>query len=362
MSLDQIATAKIKASLLAKGINFDLDLFKQIEKPFYDNQFVYGKTSENITPEHKFPQILGLGNKVITALLRRENSPWSLRIEEGEVQLYNSNNHIMTVGLPERPAYFDKTLNDGTKSQSIIAVAGEDTPGFFLYPYCYYFSEGKQCGFCSMKSTRKTVGKHMVSEFSEENIAEATRLFQNTPWRDIRLISVTMGTCKTDKETREKVIKPIRWMYDALDPKIPIHILAHPPNDYDLIGEFKDAGVTSIAFNLEVYNPQRFEEICPGKAQLYGYEKWVEALMQAKNVFGDYNTFCGLIWGMESQESTIAGHQYFLEEKIGIASNVFHADPRSVLRKHLHPTEEQILQIAKAESDLFKKYPHSRTI
>src|SRR3989338_2530541 len=259
MSLDQIATAKIKASLLAKGINFDLDLFKQIEKPFYDNQFVYGKTSENITPEHKFPQILGLGNKVITALLRRENSPWSLRIEEGEVQLYNSNNHIMTV------------------------------------------------------------------ELSEENIAEATRLFQNTPWRDIRLISVTMGTCKTDKETREKVIKPIRWMYDALDPKIPIHILAHPPNDYDLIGEFKDAGVTSIAFNLEVYNPQRFEEICPGKAQLYGYEKWVEALMQAKNVFGDYNTFCGLIWGMESQESTIAGHQYFLEEKIGIASNVFHS-------------------------------------
>ncbi|MHA1687076.1 MAG: radical SAM protein [Candidatus Heimdallarchaeaceae archaeon] len=362
MSIDKTITAELKASLLAKGINFDLDLFKQIKRPFYDNQFVYGKTSEHVTPEHRFPQVLRLGDNVITALLRRENSPWNLRIEEGEVQLYNGNTHIRTVGLPERPAYFDKTLSDGTRSESIIAVAGEDIPGFFLYPDCYYFSEGKPCGFCSMKSTRKTVGKYMVSEFSEENIVEATKLFQNTPWRDIPLISITMGTCRTDDETREKVIKPIKWMYDALNPKIPIHILAHPPNDYDLIREFKDAGVTSIAFNLEVYDPQRFEELCPGKAQLYGREKWIEALMQAREVFGDYNVFCGLIWGLESPESTIAGHEYFLEERIAIASNIFHADPKSVLRKHSHPTEEQILQIARAEAELFKKYPQSRTI
>lgn len=360
--VEETNIAMLKASLLSKGINFDLNIFKQIKEQFYDNQFVYGKTSARVTPEHRVPQVLRLGDNIITALLRREGSQWSLQIEDGEIQLYDGKKYVRTVGLPERPPYFDKILSDGTRSESIIAVAGEDTPGFFLYPDCYYFSEGKPCGFCSMKNTRKTVGKYMVSEFSEENIKEATRLFQNTPWRNMPLISITMGTCETDEETREKVITPIRWMYDVLDPKIPIHILAHPPNNYKLIEEFKEAGVTSIAFNLEIYDPQRFGEICPGKSQSYGYKRWIEALKEARNVFGDYNAFCGLVWGLEPPESSIEGHQFFLEERIGIASNVFHADPRSVLRNRPHPSEEEILEIAEAESMLFKKYPESRII
>jgi len=362
MSIDKTVTAELKASLLAKGIDFDLDLFKQVQEPFYDNQFVYGKTSKSVTLEHKFPQVLRLGEGIISALLRREGSPWNLRFEEGKVQLYENNEHVRTVALPERPAYFDRTLNDGTKSESIIAVAGEDTPGFFFYPDCYYFPKGNPCGFCSMISTRKTVGKYMVSEFSEENIVEATKLFQSTPWRDIPLISITMGTCSTDDETREKVIKPIRAMYDALEEKIPIHILAHPPNDYGLIEEFREAGVTSIAFNIEVYDRERFEQVCPGKAKYYGYDCWEEALMQAKDVFGEFQVYCGLVWGLESPESTIAGHEYFLERGIGIASNIFHADPKSVLRNFPHPTEEQILQIARAESEIYKQNPQVGTI
>ena len=134
ISIDTTVTAELKASLLSKGIMFDLDMFKHVEIPFYDNQFVYGRTSEHVTPSHRFPQVLRLGDDVIVALLRRENTPWNLRFEDGEVNLYHDKDYVRTVELPERPAYFDRTLNDGTKSESIIAVAGEDTPGFFLYP------------------------------------------------------------------------------------------------------------------------------------------------------------------------------------------------------------------------------------
>ena len=361
MDLSRKVTAELKAALLSEGVNFDLDLFKQITQPFYDNQFVYGKTSAHVTPTHKFPQVLQLGDGVITALLRRENSSWNLKIKDEQVQLYRNKDFVRTIGLPERPAYFDRTLKDGTRSESIIAVAGEDTPGFFFYPECYYFVEGKPCGFCSIKSTRKTVGKDMVSEFTEENIVESTQLFQRTQWRDIPLISITMGTCKTDDETREKVINPIKWMYEALNPKIPIHILAHPPNDFGLIEEFKDAGVTSIAFNLEVYNQTGFQNICPGKADLYGYQRWEESLIRARDIFGDYNAFCGLVWGLESPESTIEGHKYFLDKGIGLASNVFHADPRSVLRNLEQPSTEQILQISREQANLYKQYPDART-
>ena len=213
-----------------------------------------------------------------------------------------------------------------------------------------------------MKNTRRTVGKYMVSEFTEENIREATQLFQNTPWRNIPLVSITMGTPRTDEESRKNVIEPIRWMYEELDPSVPIHLLAHPPNNFDLIEEYKEAGVTSIAFNIEVYDRERFQEICPGKTKFYGYDKWEKALMQAKAVFGEYQVYCGLVWGLESPESSIAGHEHFLEKGIGIASNVFHSDPRSILGKYPQPSEEQILQIARAESEIYRANPNVGTI
>jgi hypothetical protein len=171
-----------------------------------------------------------------------------------------------------------------------------------------------------------------------------------------------MGTPRTDEESRRKVIEPIRWMYEELDPKVPIHLLAHPPNNYSLIEEYMQAGVTSIAFNMEVFDRERFQEICPGKSQFYSYDKWEQALMEAKEIFGEYQVYCGLVWGLESPESTIKGHEYFLDKGIGIASNIFHSDPRSVLGKYPQPTEEQILKIARAESEMFKANPEVGTI
>jgi biotin synthase-like enzyme len=202
----------------------------------------------------------------------------------------------------------------------------------------------------------------MVSEFTEQNIREATELFQQTKWRDIPIISVTAGTPATDDETRKYILDPIKWMHETLNPKIPIHLLVHPPNHYGLIEEFKDAGVTSIAFNIEIFDREKFEQICPGKAELYGYDRWEKSLIEARDVFGEYKVFCGLVWGLESPESTIRGHQYFLDKGIAIASNIFHSDPRSVLKNLPHPTEKDILHIARAQSEMYDTNPKVGTI
>ncbi len=361
MDLDKHFTTELKVSLLSNGINFEIDLFENMASKFYDNQFVYGQTSKNAGPRYRFPQVLVLNHGVITALLRRENSPWNLKFEANTLQLYHKTQQITNVNLPERPPYFDKFLNDGTPTENIIAVAGEDTPGFFFYPDCYYFDDGTACGFCSLKGTRNTVGKHMTSDFKEQNIVEATKTFQTTKWRNIPLISITAGTCRTDEETKEHIITPINIMHDALDEKIPIHVLAHPPHDFKLIDAYKKAGVTSIAFNLEIYSRDIFNSTCVGKQQ-YGYDKWWDALNYAKDIFGGNNVYCGLVWGLEPPESTMKGNEYILSQGIGLASNIFHADPKSLFRNKAHPTEQAIMQIAKHESKLYIEHPNVRTI
>ncbi len=339
-----------------------MDLFRRYPKPFYDNQFVYGRTSKHVMPEHKFPQVLDLGHGVVTALLHREDSPWRLEIDGERVELYYNGRYIRDVSLPERPPYFGKTLSDGTPTESIIAVAGAQTPGFFLYPGCVFFDQRKPCKFCSLKATRLTAGKSMESHFTPQKVAEATRIFQQTNWRPLPLISITAGTALNDEETREMIIKPIRAIYDACDPKIQIHTLVHPPQDFRLIEEYKEAGVTSIAFNIEVFDRQIFQYVAPLKHEGYGYDRWFEAVNRAVEVFGEYRAFCGVIWGLEPVESTMQGNEQIIQQGIGITSNIFHSDPGSAFGDRPHPSEESLMILARHTQRLYKEYPRARTI
>jgi len=353
---------KAKASLLSNGIKFPIDLFSRVKRPFYENQFVYGQTSHGVTITHKLPQLLRLGKGIVVALLRRQNSPWKIHIDSDRYFLVHPTHGQIETFLPERPAYFGVRLSNGSWSHNVIAVAGEDTPGFFFHPECYYFRDGIPCAFCGMKAARKTVGKDMASEFSPEVVAEATRLFFNSQWRDIPLISISTGTCKNDSDGRARIIGLISAMIKNLPQPTPVHLLTHPPHDFTMIEEYKQAGVTSIAFNLEVYDRKLFSELCPGKSRDYGYDKWLEALLCARDIFGAFNAYCGLVWGLEPVESTMRGNEFFIDNEIGIASNIFHADPTCLLRKMKHPPTRDIMRIIEHQKSLYKSCPDAKTI
>ncbi|MEK6887782.1 MAG: radical SAM protein [Candidatus Aenigmatarchaeota archaeon] len=362
MNLDLTNPSEVKIGLLSRGVDCDPNTFANYGRDFYSNLYVYGNTSVS-TLQHRFPQVLLLGNDVVSAFIRREGSPWYLRVEGNDsVRLYHDGKYVQDVSLPEKPAYYGRTLSDGSLSDSVIAVAGEQTPGFFLYPECYYFDEGSFCKFCSLKPTRRTVANELEADFENNRLAEATRLFQNTPWRDIPLVSITAGTAKGDAETQRGIIDKIRTIYDTLDPKIPIHALVHPPHDFALIDGYKDAGVTSIAFNIEVYNRDTFASLAPGKNMDYGYDKWMDAVRRARDVFGPYNAFCGLVWGLEPAENVKRAHREYLDQGIGITSNVFHGDPKTPMRRHLHPSEEFIVDLAEDQGKLYEAFPDARTI
>lgn len=358
----KLSPAKLKVHLLSEGMFFEWSLFSEIKRNFYKNQFGYNQTSKGIKKSYCLPQLLCLENKVITALLRREGSPWNLRRGEDNVLLYYHDDFVTALSLPEVPPYFGKRLSDGTLSENVIAVAGEQTPGFLFYPLCAYFDRGAPCKFCSVKSTRATLGKELVSNFTDQQIIEATKLFQGTPWRDIPIVAITTGTFPECDAGAEYVSQKIKLIYDALNPKIPIHVLTMPPENLDLIEKYKEAGATTLAFNLEVFDRDIFTNICPGKEKYYGYNKFLKAFDKAKEVFGSYKVFCGFIWGLEPVNSTIAGYQYFLDRGISISSNVFHSDARSAFSNKAHPSVETILDLCESQSRLYQKYPEARTI
>ena len=361
-SIQSREASRLKVALLCHGVSFPINLFSSIERPFYDNQYVYGRTSRHVLRSHRIPQVLCLGYGVISAVLRRENTEWSLRVSGENVDLCHGSGAVRRIGLPERPAYFGKFLSNGKRSEDVIAVAGESTPGFFLYPDCFYFSAGVPCGFCSLRHARKTAGKDMASDFDLELIAEATRLFQRTPWKSIPIISLTTGTFPDGNDGTRYTASIIRAIHDALDPKIPIHVLTMPPDDLGLISLYREAGATSIAFNLEVFDAALFAEICPGKQRYYGYAKYKAALVEAARVFDPFHAFCGFVWGLEPMESVLRGYSWCFEHCVSVSTNVFHADPGSVYANRPHPDEPYLLALCEAQGRLYREKPQARTI
>lgn len=350
-----------KISLVSKGLQFDLNTFANISQRYYENTYGYCITNRSVTREHRIPQVLLLWDNLVVSVLRRENTPWSIRFDGDSLNLYHEGRFFHTVGLPAPLPFFDKTLSDGTRTDDVISAYGAVTPGFFFYPDCHYFDEGKPCGFCSLRKARRTVGKPLVTEFGRERVMETTRIIQSSGW-DIPMITNTCGTPADDETTRRTVLEPLRAVYDACDPKVDIHLLAHPPHDFRLLDEYKAVGVTSIALNLEAYDRQAFAQVCPGKDRLYGYDKWWDALEYAKGVFGEYNVYCGIVWGIEPIRSSMEGMEAILARGIGLATNVFHADPGSVMAKHPQPSEQDIIALAEHEASLYRKYPKARTI
>jgi len=346
---------------MSKGINFPLETFREAKQRYYENTYGYCISNKHVQRSDRLPQVLLLGDDLVVSVLRRETSPWNLRFDDDVLNLYGGNEFHQVLHLPEALPFFGQVLSDGTRTEDVISAYGAVTPGFFLYPDCHYFDKGKPCSFCSLRKARKTVGRPLVTEVSSQRVAEATKIIQNSGW-NIPMITNTCGTPIDDEGMRRTILAPLKALYDTTDPKIKIHLLAHPPNDFLMINEFKNAGVTSIAFNLEVYDRKSFTKICPGKDQYYGYDKWWEALEYAKNVFGEYQVYCGLVWGVEPIEASMEGMEAILERGIGLATNVFHADPGSVMARHPHPSEDFIGRLAQREAELYRKYPAARTI
>ncbi len=79
------------------------------------------------------------------------------------------------------------------------------------------------------------------------------------------------------------------------------------PRDLHIIDELYGAGLDIFICNLEVFDPGRFAEVCPGKQAHGGQQAIREALTHAVQTFPAGGVVSNLIVGLEPVESTMTG-------------------------------------------------------
>jgi hypothetical protein len=128
----------------------------------------------------------------------------------------------------------------------------------------------------------------------------------------------------------EPFIRAIKHRFDIL-----VAVDALPPADNVWIDRTYAMGVDAVSYNLEIFDPILFEQICPGPAQALGRQRFLDALEYAVGVFPSGAVICHLMVGMETLASTAKGVEALTKSGIVPVLPLFR--PFKGLDMRLHP-------------------------
>ena len=273
--------AEVKAGLLCYGVNVDKEVGAELLKSrpyFYDKGFVHAINAN----------IMGSNVCVSVAELFSGVSPYHLKNKDGKFFIETEAGESVPISL------FDDLPNTGTVIDELARPHSNNVISLWPSLVCCYDKPSFKCKFCSIKptDTQKVVPP-------EEVIAGLKALFTLT---DKYAINIGGGTYLNPDNMAKyliEIIKGVRMFTDT-----PISVELAPPADIKLIKELKDAGASSLIMNLEVADPEKRKQICPGKSAIK-YEHYYECYRYGVEVFGRGKISCVLIAGIQPKEDIV---------------------------------------------------------
>ncbi len=218
--------------------------------------------------------------------LVKKGDGFSIRAQSGEA---------VEVRLAPTPQYYDRKTTSGVPMVRIGRTYG----GYLALspnPLCEFIEDDLACHYCDL-STRDhrawTVDE--VLETVDAALSEGAAEY----------ICLNVGYTRSADGGIALLEPYIQAIKDRFD--VQVCVQAQPPAVDHWIDSSYAMGIDSIAYNLEVYDPQIFEEIAPGKMRVVGRERYFSALKHAAKIFPSGAVVSNLIIGSEPVASTMKG-------------------------------------------------------
>jgi biotin synthase-related radical SAM superfamily protein len=129
-----------------------------------------------------------------------------------------------------------------------------------------------------------------------------------------------------------------------------------------------ESGITTFDSDIEVFNPEIFKRICPGKERYVGYNEWKKRIFDAVDVFGRGYVNSAQVIGVEfsgkegftSEEEAFEDNMKYAEEfvkhDVALTLNVWSPCKGSILFRENNPSLEYYVRLAKGYADLHRQY------
>lgn len=345
----------LKAEILASGIDFDEQFLNaySLRDDFIEKRRAYGNSDQKEFSMHmKVPQEIILPGGFVVAVNQRNNAIWKLIHENDE--FYVSNNKVsIPISFPKRPHFYNEKLKDETDVSKLVTLYGNATLGIFSPGHCYYWNTGNECKFCSLAPTRDEQSDHVMF-VKPERAREAIEIALDKEGNRIKHVLVNGGTISNYDLGFEKHLQVLESISEInLPSDVQKHLISMPPKDFKLFERLAAIKAT-IAMDIEIFNSELFDDICPGKSKEYGRDNFMNAFKEAVSYLGKGNVYCGFVAGLEPVESLVEGMYYVASLGVVPAVNIFHNDPNSQFANHERPSLEFIKEVGHHMSIIYR--------
>jgi hypothetical protein len=234
-----------------------------------------------------------------------QQSPYRISRIAGRYELRRDEEFVCRVELSPRPDWYERSTSTGKPMTRIGTLQGTYL-GIYQAKVCEYWTQKPakaNCKFCS-------VGLNLgVDDADEKSVAEVLEVVRAA--RDESGISyVDFNTGHYDGDTYLDLVEPyIARVKQELG--LLVGVQTPPHRDLRRYDKLRALGVNRVSFCFEIYDRERFREICPGKDAEYGLDHYLEAIrycarLGRKGPLGEpWVTNGEIIAGLESPESSI---------------------------------------------------------
>jgi hypothetical protein len=363
--LRAVLALRVKMEILHHGVVPTGAALAHYGSPYLEKRRAYGNADDVAFLGRALPQEAYLEPaRLITSLNVRAGSPWSLDWSEasGFVLARADASWVMPVDFPRHPAFYDYPLSDGGTVKNVVTLYGGGSLGVFVYGRCTLVDMGKACHYCSIEPNRGRSDVDFAAVVGEARIREALSLALQDSDAPIRQVMINGGNFPDPDRSFShyaRLVAAAREVIDASGRDVDLHLIVYPPKTPALFAALTPYDV-GVAVNTEVYAPDIFARVCPGKSVVGGREHILASLCQAAETLGAGHVYSIFVGGLEPQESMARGMRFLAGHGVTPIVNVFHADPGTPLHGHPEPTISRIAEMGREQEALFREFPFTR--
>ena len=192
-----------------------------------------------------------------------QQSPFLLRKAPDGYSLWREGDCMCDIKLPPRPEWYDLRTSSGKRIGDVGVMQGTY---FAIYPsdLCGFWkmTPRKNCRFCSVGLC---LGQTESESKSVQDVVEAVQMAR----KHEKITFVHFNTGYYDDDAALDIIMPyvnaVRRATGLL-----VGVQCPPAIELSKYDRLKRAGADHVSLCFELFDPERFETVCPGKAQYFG--------------------------------------------------------------------------------------------
>jgi len=308
-------SARLKLDLMFEGVRYTDALGRAAEHSFLNfspYRFSPGEHDPTGKGRADIPYMLITKGNTHARIRGDGTSPWSVSgsREAGYELRHDERGDPLAIDFEPKQDWNTRLTRDGLPGQQAGVSLHGDMAVVNVAPGCDYFGAPKRdgvsmrCTFCTygapdarIRPLGQVMGQTAIPEATLTRMQEIlTVALEETRIRHIYLVG---GSLLDPHDEGRRYVQLARSVQEINNRRVPVTCGSGALPESSMRELHEERLVDAVSFNLEVWSEQLFARICPGKHRYVSYDRWIESLENAVQLWGPGRVYSAMVAGIE---------------------------------------------------------------